>query len=68
VKPGHILLVLLVLMALGTQFYVEYNYDYADAPSDVKTALLLGFGVTAALVLLLGPRLLGLGRKARVPL
>ena len=66
-RPVHLLLVFLVLLALGAQLYVELHYDYADAPSDVKRALLVGAGATAVLVLLLGPRMLSRGRGLRLP-
>ena len=67
-RPIHLLLVFLVLLALGAQLYVQLHYDYRDAPEDVRNALVLGAGATALLVLLLGPRMLSRGRAGfRVP-
>jgi len=64
VNAGHALVLLLLLALLASQAYVEYNYDYRDAPEDVKTALLVGFGLTALLAVLVGPKLI----RARTPI
>lgn len=60
-RTPHLILILLILLALGSQAYVQLNYDYRDAPENVKTALLLGAGAMILLALLLGPRLLRRG-------
>ena len=57
-RAPHALLVLLILAAVGSQLYVQLNYDYADAPQGVKLALLVGAGAMALLALLLGPQFL----------
>lgn len=64
-RPVHILILLLVLVAIGSQLYVQLQYDYADAPDSVKRALVLGAGAVALLALLVGPRVLR-GRGAVV--
>ncbi len=63
----HVFIVFLVLLALGSQVYVQLHYDYADAPENVKMALIAGAGAMAVLALLLGPRVLARGRGLRLP-
>ena len=58
-KPHHLLIIFLVLVALGSQAYVQLEYEYRDAPHNVRLAYLIGVGVLAILALLLGPRMLG---------
>ncbi len=57
-RAAHLLVVLLVLVALGSQAYVQLNYDYKDAPESVRLALLAGAGALALLAILVGPRML----------
>ena len=56
-KPQHILILFLVLVALASQAYVQLEYEYQDAPHSVRLAYLIGVGVLAILALLLGPRM-----------
>ncbi len=63
-RPVHLLLILLILAALGSQLYVEYSWEYRDAPSNVRLAVLGGGVAMLLLALLLGPRLLRRGRGA----
>ena len=61
----HILLVLLILVALGSQLYVQLEYDYAAAPEDVRHALIIG-GVAMLVLAVLGLPII-LRRGVRVP-
>ena len=61
-RSPHILLVILILVALASQAYVQLEYDYRDAPENVRLALLAGVGAMMLLAILIGPRLLRRGR------
>ena len=63
-RPMHLLLILLILAALGSQLYVEYSWEYRDAPDNVRLAVLGGGVAMLLLALLLGPRLMKRGRGA----
>ena len=56
-RPGHVLVVLLLLAVLGAHAYVKLAYDYAGAPRSVKAAIGLGFLAVFLLVILIAPRL-----------
>ena len=67
-RPHHLLIIFLVLVALGSQAYVQLEYEYRDAPHSVRLAYLIGVGVLAILALLLGPRMMGKkGSPAIIP-
>ena len=56
-KPHHLLIIFLVLVALDSQAYVQLEYEYRNAPDNVKYAFLVGVGALALLALLLGTRM-----------
>ena len=60
-RVPHILLALLILVALGSQLYVQLEYDYAGAPEDVRHALIVG-GVAMLVLAILGLPILLRGR------
>lgn len=60
-RAPHILVILLLLAVVASNLYVELYWDYRDAPSNVKTALILG-GVGMLGLALLGIPLLRRGR------
>ena len=61
-RPGHLLLVFLILVAVGSQVYVSL-WEHRDAPEPVRLALLMGGLAVLLLALLVGP---GMARRARV--
>ncbi len=58
-RPGHLLLVFLILVALGAHAYVTLEYNYRDAPQSVKYALGLGFAAAAVLLAIVGKNMVG---------
>lgn len=61
-RAPHILIILLLLAVVASNLYVQLNYDYADAPPDIKKALLLGGVAMLGLALLGFPLLMRRGR------
>ncbi|BBC20935.1 hypothetical protein [Aeropyrum globular virus 1] len=62
-RHGGILIILLIAAVVGANLYVQLSWDYADAPPDVKQALLIGGLGMLGLALLGFPLLLRRGGR-----
>jgi len=65
VRTGHLLVVLLILAAVGSQVYVSL-WEHRDAPEGVRLALLTGGLAVLLLALLLGPGMARRGRRGPI--
>jgi len=61
-RAGHLLLIFLFLIAVGSQMYVSL-WEHRDAPQSVRLALLAGSLAVLLLALLVGPQMARRGRR-----
>jgi len=64
-RGGHLLIIFLIVLAVGSQVYVSL-WEHRDAPGPVRVALLAGGLAVLLLALLVGPQVARRGRRGPV--